>query len=183
MFLAKHLGWSYNIVHLGWPLHQRMVAEVVPPYTGRHRRNTLWLTGFKHPFQRGTRNDYHDLSRGWDLNRRPPEGNPQASALDHSATRPRRLISFIPLFRHRTIGMCLCLELRARCTGLWNDAPTYLPFQFNGSTFHDKLIYCKLCARMLMSYLAFCLACALVQPLCIGMPGYKTDNLQTNYLP
>ena len=69
-------------------LHQRMVAEVVPPYTGRHWRNTLWLTGFKHPFQRGTWNGYHDLSRGWDLNRRPPEQNPQASALDHSATRP-----------------------------------------------------------------------------------------------
>jgi len=71
------------------PLHQRMVAEVVPPYTSRHRRNTLRLTGIKHPFQRGARNDYHDLSCGWDLNRRPSERNPQASALDHSATRPR----------------------------------------------------------------------------------------------
>ena len=43
IFLAKHLGYA--------SLHQRMVAEVVPPYTGRHRRNTLWLTGFKHRCQ------------------------------------------------------------------------------------------------------------------------------------
>ena len=68
-------GWS-----LRW-FHHRL--------HGRHRRNTLWLTEFKHPFQRGARNDYHDLSRGWDLNRRPPERNPQASALDYSATHPR----------------------------------------------------------------------------------------------
>ena len=47
------------------------------------------MMGFNHPFQRGARNGYHVLSRGWDLNRRPPERNPQASALDRSAIRPR----------------------------------------------------------------------------------------------
>ena len=53
-----------------------MVAEMVPPYT-----------------ERGERNDYHALSRGWDLNRRSPERNPQASALDHSAARPHPLLN------------------------------------------------------------------------------------------
>ena len=64
--------------------------------TGRHHRNTLWLMGFKHPLPGGARNDSHDLSRGWDLNRRPSERNSQASALDHSATRPRPKTSAKP---------------------------------------------------------------------------------------
>ena len=36
---------------LSAPLHQRMVAEMVPQQTGWHRRNTLWKfwrTGLKH---------------------------------------------------------------------------------------------------------------------------------------
>ena len=55
------------------PLQQRMVAEVVPPQTGRHRRNAGTADGISAPLPRGARNDYHDLSRGLDLNRRPSD--------------------------------------------------------------------------------------------------------------
>ena len=93
----------------------------------------MWLTGFKHPFQRGARNDYHELSRGWDLNRRPPERNPQTRELDHSATRPRHahLISVLNVtISLRAVLMTLSLTLLLTLTwyhhpGLAN--PEFMP--------------------------------------------------------